>query len=158
MNLASNPSHIYSILIIFVCILNELCGTRIPLEIVQLGSDARLNDGNIANTEYQVHEIDEPIVVTSNHNNNNNHNQRSKNATSKSDDWFSRMFHLNNKATTSARDAPEPRIIYQVGVCIFIFLYKCSNTLRWMEEIFYFPILQLIYAMYAMCVYVCVCV
>lgn len=112
MNLAPNPSHIYSVLIVLVCILNELYGTRIPLEIVQLGNDARLNDGKIANTEYQVHEIDEPIFVT-------NNNQRSKNATSKSDDWFSRMFHLNNKATTSARDGgQEPRIIYQVGVSI----------------------------------------
>lgn len=120
MNLTTNPSHMYSILILFVCILNELYGTRIPLEIVQLGNGARQNDGKIANTEYQVHDIDDPIFVTNNNNNNNHHHQRNKNATSKSDDWFSRMFHLNHKATTSARDGQEPRIIYQVGVSIYL--------------------------------------
>lgn len=109
MNVTTNPSHMYSILIVFVCILNEIYGTRIPLEIVQLGNGGRQNDGKIANTEYQVHEIDDPIYVS---------NSRSKNATSKTDDWFSRMFHLNHKATTSARHGQEPRIIYQVGVSI----------------------------------------
>lgn len=109
MNVATNPTHTYSILIICVCILNEIYGTRIPLEIVQLGNGARQTDGKIANTEYQVHEIDDPIFVT---------NSRNKNATTKNDDWFSRMFHLNHKATTSARDGQEPRIIYQVGVSI----------------------------------------
>lgn len=110
MNVTTNPTHIYSILIVLACILNEIYGTRIPLEIVQLGNGARQNDGKIANTEYQVHEIDDPIFVTNSRN--------AKNATSKNDDWFSRMFHLNHKVATSARDGQEPRIIYQVGVSI----------------------------------------
>lgn len=112
MNVTTNPAHMYSILIVLGCILNEIYGTRIPLEIVQLGNGARQNDGKIANTEYQVHEIDDPIFVT------NSRSSSSKNATSKNDDWFSRMFHLNHKVAASARDGQEPRIIYQVGVSI----------------------------------------
>lgn len=129
MNVTTNPTHMYSVLIVLGCILNEIYGTRIPLEIVQLGNGARQNDGKIANTEYQVHEIDDPIFVTNSRN--------SKNATSKTDDWFSRMFHLNHKATTSARDGQEPRIIYQVGVSI-VCLFKCIRTGISMHGIFIF--------------------
>lgn len=107
MNL-TNPLHTYFVLISLVCILNGTYGTRIPLEIVQLESGNRLNADKIANTEYQVHEVDDPAYLTNKH--------HPKNVT-KNDDWFSRMFNLNHK-TTSARDAQEPRIFYQIGVSI----------------------------------------
>lgn len=109
MNL-TNPLHTYFVLISLVCILNGIYGTRIPLEIVQLDSGTRLSDEKIANTEYQVHDVDDPAFVTNKHN---------KNATTKTDDWFSRMFNVNQrKSTSTARDGLEPRIFYQVGVSI----------------------------------------
>lgn len=105
MNL-TNPLHTYSVLILLACILNGLYGTRIPLEIVQLESGTRLNDDKIANTEYQVHDVDDPAFMA---------NKQNKNAT-KGDDWFTR-FSTNRKAN-SPRDVQEPRIFYQVGVSI----------------------------------------
>lgn len=105
MNL-TNPLHTYFILILLECLLNEICGTRIPLEIVQLESNgARLNDDKIANTEYQVHDVDDPSYIA---------NKLNKNV-NKTDDWFTR-FTANRKAST--RDVQEPRIFYQVGVSI----------------------------------------
>lgn len=101
MNL-TNSLHTYFELIVFVCILNGLYGTRIPLEIVQLESGTRLNDEKIANTEYQVHDVDDPAY------------KHNKTAT-KSDDWFTR-FSSNRKAITS--EIQEPRIFYQVGVSV----------------------------------------
>lgn len=102
MNL-TNPLHTYSVLILLACILNGLYGTRIPLEIVQLESDTRLNDEKIANTEYQVHDTDDPAYIPN------------KNNAAKSDDWFTR-FSSNRKVMT--KENQEPRIFYQVGVSI----------------------------------------
>lgn len=104
-----NPLHTYFVLISLVCILNGIYGTRIPLEIVQLESGTRLNDDKIANTEYQVHDVDDPAYVT---------NKYNKNSTTKNDDWFSRMFNVNRKTASTTRNAQEPRILYQVGVSI----------------------------------------
>lgn len=111
MNL-KNPLHMYFVQILLVCILNEIYGTRIPLEIVQLESGTRLNDEKIANTEYQVHEVDNPAFIANKHRNN-------KNAT-KTDDWFTR-FSLNRKTTA------EPRIFYQVGVSILQIIINSLN-------------------------------
>lgn len=110
MNL-SNPLHTYFVVILFVCILNGICGTRIPLEIVQLESGTRLNDEKIANTEYQVHDVDDPAYAANKQNN--------KNAT-KIDDWFTRF---TSTRKSSARDVQEPRIFYQVGVSIIFNMY-----------------------------------
>lgn len=103
MNL-TNPLHTYSVLILLACILNGLYGTRIPLEIVQLDSGTRLTDEKIANTEYQVHDADDPTYIPNKHN-----------KSAKSDDWFTR-FSSNRKVIT--KENQEPRIFYQVGVSI----------------------------------------
>lgn len=105
MNL-TKPLHMYFVLILVVCIRNGIYGTRIPLEIVQLESGTRLNDEKIANTEYQVHDVDDLAYITNKHN---------KTAT-KTDDWFTRF-------TSNRKTIQEPRIFYQVGVSVvFIFL------------------------------------
>lgn len=109
MNL-TNPLHTYFILILVVCILNEIYGTRIPLEIVQLESGTRLNDDKIANTEYQVHDVDDLTYIA---------NKQNKNATNKSDDWFTRLNTHHRKV--NVRDQQEPRIFYQVGVSVLLF-------------------------------------
>lgn len=95
MNL-TNLSHAY--LILLICILNEIYGTRIPLEIVQLESDARISDDKIIANEYQIHETD--------------HESSKQNRTDR-DDWRNRA---NRKLTTTIQ---EPRILYQVGVSFF---------------------------------------
>ncbi|XP_055326670.1 protein giant-lens [Sitodiplosis mosellana] len=134
MNL-TNPLHTYFILILLVCILNEIYGTRIPLEIVQLeNSGTRLNDDKIANTEYQVHDVDEPSSYLA--------NKHNKNVNKTPDDWITR-FTANRKAST--RDVQEPRIFYQVGsseddlpicgtneVCSKIDLYDIQKA--WIER------------------------
>lgn len=100
------------LLILLACILNEICGTRIPLEIVQLensgGGGTRLNDEKIANTEYQVHDVDDPSSYSATKHSNKNVNKTG-------DDWFTRLT-ANRKSST--RDVQEPRIFYQVGVSI----------------------------------------
>ena len=111
MNL-TNPLHMHFIFTLLVCILNEICGTRIPLEIVQLensgGGGTRLNDEKIVNTEYQVHDVDDPSSYSATKHNNKNVNKTG-------DDWFTRLI-ANRKSST--RDVQEPRIFYQVGVSI----------------------------------------
>ncbi|XP_031626323.1 protein giant-lens [Contarinia nasturtii] len=97
MNL-TKPLHMYFVLILLACIRNGIYGTRIPLEIVQLESGTRLNDEKIANTEYQVHDVDDLAYISNKHN---------KNAT-KTDDWFTRF-------TSNRKTIQEPRIFYQVG-------------------------------------------
>lgn len=111
MNL-TNLSHAYFILLI--CILNEIYGTRIPLEIVELESGTRISDVKIAANEY--HTMDE--IDSSSHDagstkqNKSNGNSKSNNVAGHdhNNEW-----HIRNREGIRKISA-EPRILYQVGV------------------------------------------
>lgn len=93
-----NLSNVY--LILLICILNEIYGTRIPLEIVQLENDTPISDDKIIANEYQIHDSD-----------------HSHESTKQNDEWQNRMHVTNKKSTIPA--VQEPRILYQVGVSIY---------------------------------------
>lgn len=106
MNL-TNLSQTYFILLI--CILNEIFGTRIPLEIVQLQQSAtQLTGDTIANTEYRLHDSEVSASGSEAHTNNDR---------SHTNEW--RSSRTGRKLSTSTIEAKhEPRIFYQVGVSV----------------------------------------
>lgn len=109
MNL-TNLSHAY--LILLICILNEIYGTRIPLEIVELESGTRISDDKIAANEY--HTMDE--------NDSSSHDAASKRNKSNSNNVAGHdhnEWQIRNRGIVRKTDA-EPRILYQVGVSIII--------------------------------------
>lgn len=106
MNL-TNLSHAYFILLI--CILNEIYGTRIPLEIVELESGTRISDDKIAANEYHtMDEIDPSSHEASKQNKSNSNNV----AGHDHDEW-----RIRNRGGIR-KIAAQPRILYQVGVSI----------------------------------------
>lgn len=126
MNL-TNLSHAYFILLI--CILNEIDGTRIPLEIVELESGTRISDDKIAANEY--HTMDE--IDSSSHdaskqnksNGNGNGNSNSNNVAGHDhNEW------RNGNRGGVRKLTAEPRILYQVGVSIIVMNIKFSFSIE----------------------------
>lgn len=105
----TNLLHAY--LILLICILNEIYGTRIPLEIVQLESGTRISDDKIVAHEYRLHETDQSHESTK-----QQHNRIHATDNRDHDEWKNRIRSSRKLTTTSASSVQEPRIFYQVGV------------------------------------------
>lgn len=112
MNLLRRPCTHFMLLI---CMMKQIHGSHIPLEIVQLDTGTRLSEQQIRNSEYHiVHDAFDTLAG----------NDDEAHDDDKSIEGFRDYFHIRKLSDNEARptkDVAQPRIFYQTGVSLLFY-------------------------------------
>lgn len=106
----------YAHFILLICLLHQMHGSRLPLEIVDLETGARLTDQEIINSEYQiVHDSYDMLAGKDDIHDDKTIEMSIKDA-----------LHINRKTNETPTNEVAPRIFYQTGVSILYIFFLIS--------------------------------